>query len=41
MAEKVAEKKSLFVNSGNGGHIVNGTAAKELDRARDIARRYR
>src|SRR2546425_8641195 len=41
MAEKVAEKKSLFVNGGNGGHIVNGTAAEELDRARDIARRYR
>src|SRR5207237_3305499 len=41
MAEKVAEKKSLFVNAGNGGHIVNGTAAEELDRARDIARRYR
>jgi len=41
MAEKVAEKKSLFVNGGNGGHVVNGTAAEELDRARDIARRYR
>src|SRR2546425_3834902 len=41
MAEKVAEKKSLFVNGGNGGHIVNGTAATEMDRAQDIARRYR
>src|SRR5437667_280118 len=41
MAEKVAEKKSLFVNGGNGGPVVSGTPADELDRARDIARRYR
>ena len=37
----MAEKKSLFVNGGNGGHIATGTPADELDRARDIARRYR
>jgi type IV pilus assembly protein PilB len=38
----MAEKKSLFVNGGNGGQIAtNGTPTDELDRARDIARRYR
>ncbi|PYX74316.1 MAG: pilus assembly protein PilB [Acidobacteria bacterium] len=37
----MAEKKSLFVNGGNGGPVVSGTPADELDRARDIARRYR
>ena len=37
----MAEKKSLFVNGGNGGQIATGTVADELDRARDIARRYR
>src|SRR5438094_5154605 len=43
MTDKVAmaEKKSLFVNGGNGGPVVSGTPADELDRARDIARRYR
>src|SRR5438128_6321413 len=43
MTDKVAmaEKKSLFVNGGNGGPVVSGTRADELDRARDIARRYR
>src|SRR5437660_6629442 len=37
----MAEKKSLFVNGGNGGHIADGAAVDELDRARDVARRYR
>ncbi|HET7442870.1 MAG TPA: GspE/PulE family protein [Terriglobales bacterium] len=37
----MAEKKSLFVNGGNGGQITTGTGVDELDRARDIARRYR
>ena len=38
----MAEKKSLFVNGGDGSQIAtNGTPADELDRARDIARRYR
>src|SRR6266849_6053658 len=43
MTDKVAmaEKKSLFVNGGNGGAVVSGTPADELDRARDVARRYR
>src|SRR6516162_3700928 len=37
----MADKKSLFVNGGNGGAIVTGTAAEELERAKDVARRYR
>ena len=38
----MAEKKSLFVNGGNGGQVIaSGTAAEQIDRARDIARRYR
>ena len=37
----MAEKKSLFVNGGNGGAVVTGNGADELERARDIARRYR
>src|SRR2546421_12865763 len=43
MTDKVAmaEKKSLFVNGGNGGPVVSVAPADELDRARDIARRYR
>src|SRR6201981_461940 len=42
LEKAMAEKKSLFVNGGNGGQIAtNGTAADELERARDIARRYR
>jgi len=35
----VAEKKSVFVHGGNGA--VPGSHAEELERARDIARRYR
>ncbi len=37
----MAEKKSLFVNGGNGGHVAPGNPADELERARDVARRYR
>jgi type IV pilus assembly protein PilB len=37
----MAEKKSLFVHGGNGGPVVTGTAAEELERAKDVARRYR
>ena len=37
----MAEKKSLFVNGGDGGQVTPGVGADELDRARDIARRYR
>jgi type IV pilus assembly protein PilB len=39
MANVVAEKKSVFVGGGNGA--VTGTHAEELEKARDIARRYR
>ncbi len=35
----VAEKKSVFVHGGNGA--VPGSHAEELEKARDIARRYR
>src|SRR5213595_652954 len=38
MAEKV-EKKSVFVGGGNGQPV--GAHASEVDRAKDIARRYR
>src|ERR1700758_1957652 len=42
LEKAMAEKKSLFVNGGNGGQVAtSGTPADELDRARDIARRYR
>src|SRR5713101_3639427 len=34
------EKKSVFVNGGNG-QAVTGTHSSELDRAQDVARRYR
>jgi type IV pilus assembly protein PilB len=37
----MVEKKSLFVNGGNGGRVVTETPADELSRARDVARRYR
>src|SRR5579872_1377310 len=37
----MADKKSLFVHGGNGGPVVTGTAAEELERAQDVARRYR
>jgi type IV pilus assembly protein PilB len=37
----MADKKSLFVNGGNGGRIATDTPADELSRARDVARRYR
>jgi type IV pilus assembly protein PilB len=35
------DKKSLFVNGGNGGRIATETPADEQSRARDVARRYR
>src|SRR5260370_23415127 len=34
------EKKSVFVNGGNG-QAVTGTHSSELERAQDVARRYR
>jgi type IV pilus assembly protein PilB len=37
----MADKKSLFVG-GNGGHVATaGNAASEMERAQDVARRYR
>src|SRR6267378_1042135 len=36
------EKKSLFVNGGNGGQMVTtGNPITDLERAQDVARRYR
>src|SRR5579871_5572472 len=37
----MADKKSLFVNGGNGERIATETPADELSRAQDVARRYR
>jgi len=38
----MADKKTLFVNGGNGGQMVStGNAATDAERAQDIARRYR
>ncbi len=35
------DKKSLFVNGGNGGRVATELAGDEQSRARDVARRYR
>src|SRR3981081_4015564 len=38
----MAEKKSLFVNGGNGGQVVTtGNPITDLEGAQDVARRYR
>ena len=38
----MAEKKSLFVNGENGGRVVTtGNPVTDLERAQDVARRYR
>jgi type II secretory ATPase GspE/PulE/Tfp pilus assembly ATPase PilB-like protein len=37
----MAEKKSALVNGGNGGRTVPANAAEDVERAKDIARRYR
>jgi type IV pilus assembly protein PilB len=37
----MAEKKTILVNGGNGGRLPAEPASDELERARDIARRYR
>src|SRR3981081_3399351 len=38
----MAEKKSLFVNGGNGAQMVStGNPVTDLERAQDVARRYR
>src|SRR5271170_627353 len=38
----MAEKKSIFVNGGNGGQLVStGNPITDLERAQDVAHRYR
>ena len=38
----MADKKSLFVNGENGGQVVTtGNPITDLERAQDVARRYR
>jgi type II secretory ATPase GspE/PulE/Tfp pilus assembly ATPase PilB-like protein len=38
----MADKKSIFVNGGNGGQLVStGNPVTDLERAQDVARRYR
>jgi len=38
---RMAEKKSVFVNGENGGRIAPAAHADDLDKAQDVARRYR
>jgi len=38
---RMAEKKSVFVNGENGGRVAPAAHADELDKAQDVARRYR
>jgi type IV pilus assembly protein PilB len=37
----MADKKTVFVNGGNGGVTAPGAHVDELERAQDVARRYR
>src|SRR6476646_2159887 len=37
----MAEKKSVFVNGENGGRIAPAAHADDLEKAQDVARRYR
>jgi type IV pilus assembly protein PilB len=37
----MADKKTVFVNGGNGGITAPGAHVDELERAQDVARRYR
>ena len=39
--KSMAEKKSVFVNGGNGGQVIAGAPADGMERAQDVARRYR
>ena len=41
MAQPMVEKKSVFVGGGNGGSFTPGAHENELEKAQDIARRYR
>jgi type II secretory ATPase GspE/PulE/Tfp pilus assembly ATPase PilB-like protein len=38
---RMAEKKSVFVNGENGGRIAPAAHADDLEKAQDVARRYR
>jgi type IV pilus assembly protein PilB len=37
----MTENKSVFVNGGNGSPVLAGTAGGDLEKAQDVARRYR
>ncbi|HZQ26037.1 MAG TPA: GspE/PulE family protein [Terriglobales bacterium] len=37
----ITDKKTLFTNGGNGGGIITGNPVDDVERAKDIARRYR
>src|ERR1700720_259205 len=37
----MADKKTILVNGGNGGKLAPETIPDEVERARDLARRYR
>ena len=37
----MAEKKSVFIGGGNGGPVVAANPATDVERAQDVARRYR
>src|SRR5438128_9958533 len=37
----MAEKKSVFVNGENGGQVTTAAHGDELEKAQDVARRYR
>jgi len=39
--KSMAEKKSVFVNGGNGGQVIAGAPVDGMERAQDVARRYR
>jgi len=37
----MSENKTVFVNGGNGGRVAPGAQNEELEKAQDVARRYR
>jgi type IV pilus assembly protein PilB len=37
----MAPKKTMLANGGNGGQLASGNAVDELEKAQDVARRYR
>ena len=40
-SKEMAEKKSVFIGGGNGGPVVAANPATDVERAQDVARRYR